>query len=772
MVLAPVIRGDGADGGELVMDTISTQKIKQSICFRAKYKVDSSKVLSPLLVVPHPKNRGGDQVRSLRTMQLVGSVTVEGYDPIEANCNAVAVQDKPAVAGGSGHYFQDEFEKKVKLDPDMAERGLGMVATVGSLSHSHWNCGMRNILCSKKGCECPEGKTQCGCGSQPILDHNGNYSLEKLRVYDNEWAQGCLCGVDWEVLSWKMDVEQPDAAQIISIALNKKNEVAMKTGHLEIMSTLVGLCAPHPNGSVPFEPVRDKLIDLYGAAVDHPDFVHAFRLVIDSGGAGSVHMKDLDAFTSVHVNQKLRKMRMEVYAVVAPYPVEFPKIKNACLKWSWRQAPNKGWCQLPPSIKHRLSAESKYGMNDFMLSLELAMADLSKLASTVVEKDQLKSRTKWIAEVEINLMSKIFAVPTKGEGGKTVKDQEKELCEQCAAFIAAKILDLSKLGEPHLYKEGLNGLKKESALMQLVGKHLHDPAFVKKEGKHNSVVTEQLVPKVIEMDENGRPTSHHETLSIQTKAVETIPWSTWAEKETKRNPNNTAKLLLLMAIDSLHQNWSTPCPIALVRKGHVIQAMATKALRVGELVVPLFFKKQSSVVTEDEGATIHPKKVGVVVSWSESATAVGKSEDEVDSRDVEVRLHVQPELKFPMNGAKGLEWTHSDTVHPFWFIQRADKNEIEANADLVQQDLTHVVACSFSAVTSATAKAAPTTNTFSLSVPFIVNTHAIEAGKEVILKWTPAFNKRKNGAADTTAFDQILQQDKKQRRAKANGAGV
>ena len=51
-----------------------------------------------MLVVPHPKNRGGDPVKSLRTMQLT-AIIVEGYDPIEANSNAVAVEDKPVVAG-------------------------------------------------------------------------------------------------------------------------------------------------------------------------------------------------------------------------------------------------------------------------------------------------------------------------------------------------------------------------------------------------------------------------------------------------------------------------------------------------------------------------------------------------------------------------------------------------------------------------------------------------------------------------------------------------
>ena len=51
----------------------------------------------PLLVVPHPKNRGGGPVKSLRTKQLHGTVAVNGYDPIEANVNAVAVEDKPVV---------------------------------------------------------------------------------------------------------------------------------------------------------------------------------------------------------------------------------------------------------------------------------------------------------------------------------------------------------------------------------------------------------------------------------------------------------------------------------------------------------------------------------------------------------------------------------------------------------------------------------------------------------------------------------------------------
>ena len=80
--------------------------------------------------------------------------------------------DEPEVAGK----FHKEFADKVKLDHDMAERGIkgysAMVATFGSLSHSHLNCCMRNILCGKRGCECNSNSKGCECNSRPIVDSN------------------------------------------------------------------------------------------------------------------------------------------------------------------------------------------------------------------------------------------------------------------------------------------------------------------------------------------------------------------------------------------------------------------------------------------------------------------------------------------------------------------------------------------------------------------------------------------------------------------------
>ena len=148
-----------------------------------------------------------------------------------------------------------------------------------------------------------------------------------------------------------MDVEEPEAAMIISVSLNKKNEASMKTSHTEIMNTLVGLCAPSPNdveSKVPFEPVREKMIEYYGASVDHPEFYHAFRVVMDAGGHDSLHMADLHEFTKVYVNPKLRNMRFEADGVVSVYPVPFPRIKKRLPEVGLEAAPKERVVRVGP----------------------------------------------------------------------------------------------------------------------------------------------------------------------------------------------------------------------------------------------------------------------------------------------------------------------------------------------------------------------------------------------------------------------------------------
>ena len=129
------------------------QVIKQSIAYRAKYRKGQGptpciKVFSPALAVPHPRNRGGDPVVSMRTRELGNFIAREGNDPMEAASSAVAVEGHAGKTAADGD-FQSHFEGQVaKTDPDMA----------ATLSHGHWNCLARNITAGKQGCACDKSR--------------------------------------------------------------------------------------------------------------------------------------------------------------------------------------------------------------------------------------------------------------------------------------------------------------------------------------------------------------------------------------------------------------------------------------------------------------------------------------------------------------------------------------------------------------------------------------------------------------------------------------
>ena len=754
--------------------------IKKSIAYRAKYKV-TTKQIHPLLVVPHPCNRGGEPVKSLRTKQISGNIVTDGYDPTEAQSNAVVVEQKSD--GSPPHNtrwtsFQDHFANNVQRDPDMACAGEGITAALAaSLAHSHLNCTNRNILCGKRGCECPDPsesskqksavaeKQPCTCKNKPILDDLGNYSMDKLKAHDPEWAQSCHAGVEWEVLSWKMDVEEPEAALLISIALNKTNEASMKTSHTEIMATLVALCKPDPRGIVQFDPVRDKLVELYGGAAEHPDYTHAFKLVIDAGGCGSTHMEDLHQFTKVFVNPKVRKLRMETYATVASYPVDFPKIKNACIKWSWRQDPNKGWCPPPPNILHRFSSEqrdNKNAMHALLVEIEESMLFLNMCASTVVEGPQApKLQTRWIGEGEIGLMSKLFAVP-KNKPDKTTTQLQTEARLECARYVADRLKELVKLGKEGFRRVDLPKMP-DGSFFDLCLQELDRPDTAETSLVKENPPEVKLEPKVILFDASGRAASEHETKQTsKLVVVEPLPWTTWLEKQGMRSNNDFAKHLLWLAMDFVNDNAKThSVPIALVKKGSATQALATRDIKKGELVIPLFFKKITNMYVPADLTHRHPDAVTVEVSWESVVTEEEKMVGIEEGSKISVGLIVQPEFRLPCKDAKGAyQWSLSDAVHPFWFMNRCNTEDTKANAEVKRQDMSHLMACSFDHLPPLD----PATDTFSVSLPFIVNTLAISSGNEVIVQRTQNPTKTpKKAKTEHTFFDDIIASERSKR---------
>ena len=359
-----------------------------------------------------------------------------------------------------------------------------------------------------------------------------------------------------------------------------------------------------------------------------------------------------------------------------------------------------------------------------------------------------------------------------------MKEQEDDIASKCGSLIAAKLKELMSLGKEGLKKEDMPQVSQDTSLMKRVGKLWEDPTSQSNllspgsKGK-SSVVTDSLTPKVIKVDADGRALTAHETVVAAgtQERVDTIPWREWASNVCALDTSQVAKQVLGLAMAANHNHVTCNIPIAMVRSGSVVKALATTDIPIGHLKVPLWFKKDTSMVMEGSSTTIHPKAVCSEVSWVKALTPLEKDAGVECGEQVVARIHVQPELKLPKEGDAGFVWDPRDAVHPFWFMRRSETvqsqtgSQIVANASMVMETVTYVCATDYVQLKTAKAEVDALVSTYSVKLPFIVNTAPIKAGDEAIVKWESAPTvKKQKAATQQTAFDQIAGAQKKARR--------
>ena len=154
------------------------------------------------------------------------------------------------------------------------------------------------------------------------------YSMAKLKNADSAWYSSIMGGREWQILSSDMEKEEPRAAHIISMALSNRNAIAMRTAHTEIMRTLVKLCDPDPKTlMVPYDRVRDQLLQLFGSTIHEPGYCSALRIVCKTGGKVSKIFRDLFKWTDYFVDESYRTLRLQSYEIIEAYnPMVYPQI--------------------------------------------------------------------------------------------------------------------------------------------------------------------------------------------------------------------------------------------------------------------------------------------------------------------------------------------------------------------------------------------------------------------------------------------------------------
>ena len=305
----------------------------------------------------------GSDVRAL------GLRLISKFDYAEANHNGVAVEEVPADVqavhgfvdpvtsakyegiGRYSHRMCDGAEYLVTCFS--ADQARAVIA--GSLSHSHL---LLVLLCILTGAKWDQkdadGNSKFPCSRSGCVDASavaGSDSVLKAILTE---------GLDMELLSYKIYLEEPDACTLISNALNYANSVALKTTELSALSSLtgaVGLSAVA--GKLNYNTIKENLRATLDVMVDEPEFVEMFDFVVCLGADRNSYLPNFLKFTSKCVSSQFRRIRLQTFAVLNKCKAG-PLGKIALAKRSLRSKPGAGGFALPPESDLTTRPESEF----------------------------------------------------------------------------------------------------------------------------------------------------------------------------------------------------------------------------------------------------------------------------------------------------------------------------------------------------------------------------------------------------------------------------
>ncbi len=138
------------------------------------------------------------------------------------------------------------------------------------------------------------------------MNQHGNYSLALVRATDTAFASGVDSGLLWEVLSWKMDEEEPDACSIIQAAMNSKGALFMLQHEMQAFARLCSFASAIAEQQLVSASVADSVVEAARRQLrqtlpqyaDDEVFLHMYRFVVDLRAGSESLCQDLLEFTS------------------------------------------------------------------------------------------------------------------------------------------------------------------------------------------------------------------------------------------------------------------------------------------------------------------------------------------------------------------------------------------------------------------------------------------------------------------------------------------
>jgi len=497
---------------------LSAGVIREAMAYRVKYRVSGGKQKLPLrLLGVHQMNRGGVYPMSETVQTLGRNILVSGFSKEEANHHGVVVEEAPAGTfmanpwhPGRQYENLSEYNKR----ETSAVAGLescfvaGAHLLYGALSHNHLLLALLSL--SNQAAwpitsDLPAAERELAA----LQDRNGRWDFAAVAARDPALAETIQDGLEVEVLSWKMVQEVPQAASLISQALNKGHQLALQTTEITALAVLSGAISMLESAvadSVAFETAQAKVRSQLDSFVDDPDFVHLFEFVVNMGAHRSPFIPQLLDFAAKYVDPKKRQLRLVAFAEVNKLPLAAPRSKIAVLMRAYRKEPSRGFCPSPESAWARLEAES-------ILRLEQLLHYFHVTLMPILEKMTESARRALLSNVSLVAAEAVIAAKSQESVSGALAQAVANLHAEAEKTAAVAGVDMPQPADAWI---------KFDAVASGVGNA--------KPSAGKPSASTRLLPQLIRFDlKSGQPLNQQETVAMESKpdavvVVAPFPW--------------------------------------------------------------------------------------------------------------------------------------------------------------------------------------------------------------------------------------------------------
>ena len=802
-----------ADSDEGVMVT--------AMAWRVKYrKVDDNNIpIKQMLAIgqtgPHPSNRGGVYACGDRVQGLCKDVLQTGFCKEEIDHGCVAVEAMPLVV--AAQLAQDP--KKAKpidglaynkeescKDPILASCFKPPHDAVCHmlLSHNTICLVLRAFLTQapwKIKVVDKDKKTEEGL-SFPICDDKGRLSKTAVAEHKNgvELLLALNQGFCAEILSWKMDVEEPTAAAIISTALNTSHQLAMRTTEIQAVQVLRGEIIAQGGAvaqSACFESVKAKVGQALGDAAGDPDLVELFDYMVSLGVGSNTYLENLLDFTRFFVNSKKRQLRFSAFTAANKLPKSCPRIRVGLIKRAYKKVPSNQFCPNPEELWSKCD-------EDHLTELEMFLDFIHVECEDVLEKMPAKQRSKVVSEFDNRATDAFY-----------VQKLQKRNIEKIRASILEATADLAK-------DLGIMDRKTHRAEYPWIDfTSVGEPASAVAAPKQDEAEPEQRVARIIRFEEKTHKQLSHEELLPQ-KAKDNVkaprkllPWRDWLKKSASKGQKEADKFSAITTLHALFENFdpeNAPVDVWEEDGGKKI-VTASAAAAENTISIPPMIPKTSMVFdsSEHQSAAIIKQTVMKKPSEAEvnlrspqeaqdstqnikSALVKGSKKPEAPAKEdltkqIVLRTntwYAKPEWLGPKkhDGAQGAtpaaaadapplvqwQWQGTETMIPYWVIRRLTVKEMQKEQTDWKTESGKPKPCFNCTTVERTCTDSvlgynASNRTRVIEVPFVTNFKALEEGEELFLKIEAKAPKAKD-ETKRTWIDLYKEDEQKAKKAK------